>query len=113
MSMVKGRLDDFIVLRHGRRISPQVFYYTVAPIGGVSEWRVIQESIEELKVEIVAARGPKQGRRRRRIKRRIEENLKESVGNGIKLTVEIVNSIPKGPGEKFRSVFSLVDKKSL
>jgi phenylacetate-CoA ligase len=110
MAIVKGRLDDFVVLRNGRKISPQFFYYAIAPIAGIVGWRVVQKNIGELRVEVVPARGPGQSRRPRRIRQRINENLRQVMGEDMKLSLEIVNSIPRDQAEKFRSVVSLVER---
>jgi phenylacetate-CoA ligase len=111
MSMVKGRLGDLVVLRHGQMVPPQIFSYTVAPVEGIAEWRVVQETVGTLRVEIVAAQGPNK-RRYGWIKRRIEQNLRERVGDDLEFTIERVDSVRRGPGEKFRSVVSLVDVES-
>lgn len=110
MKMIKGRCDDFVVLRQGRKIPPQVFSYAVAPVGGVREWRVIQESMGQFRIEVVAAPGPKQSRRNLKIRRRIKQALEDVVGQDAEITVEIVDAIPRATEDKFRSVLSLVDK---
>jgi phenylacetate-CoA ligase len=111
MSMIKGRLDDFIVLRDGTIVSPQIFYYALAPLGGIAEWRVVQEKEGEVTVEIVADHGPQRGKHQHKLKYRARKNLREVLGEDIALSVNVVNFIPGGESEKFRSVVSLVAKR--
>jgi phenylacetate-CoA ligase len=111
MSMIKGRLGDLVVLRNGQIVSPQLFSYAVAPVEGIAEWRVIQETVGQLRVQVVPAQGPKK-RRYEWIRRRVEKNLRERVGDNLELTIDLVDSIQRGSEEKFRSVISLVDTKS-
>jgi phenylacetate-CoA ligase len=111
MSIIRGKLDDFIVLRNGALISPQVFYYALAPLGGVAEWRVIQVEEGEVRVEIVADRGPQRGKHQHLLKYRARKNLRQILGEDTSLVVNLVSCIPRGESEKSRSVVSLVAKR--
>ena len=100
---IQGRIDDFIVLPSGRRVSPHPFYWAVLLIPGVKRWRVIQETPNVLRVEVVAdADFPEGG------SSAIEANVRKIVGDEMDITVSAVEAIEHDPRKKFRSVISNV-----
>jgi len=103
MKDIQGRIDDFILLPSGKRISPHPFYWAILMVPGISQWRVVQEARDLLKVEVVAGRdfggdGPAM----------IEANLRKIVKDGMRIAVSVLDAIERNPQEKFRSVISKV-----
>jgi phenylacetate-CoA ligase len=101
LKKIQGRIDDFIVLPSGNRISPHPFYWALLLVPGISQWRVIQETKDLLKVEVVPggdfrADGPSM----------IEANLRKLVKDEMRIAISVVDAIEVNPGQKFRSVFS-------
>lgn len=117
MSIIKGRLNDFVVLADGQKISPQVFYYAVVPVSGVGQWRAVQENIGELKIEIVPSfkilKNKQRWKAKGKIKYRIGKNLQRALGERLKIAIEFVDSIPNSPGEKYRSIISSLNNETL
>lgn len=103
LERVVGRTDDFITLRSGRRIPSQPFYYSIEPAPGIRRWRVVQESLATLRVDIETE--PTFGPRSREI---IEENLRAVVGDEMELKIVLTQSLSVPPGMKFRQVSSLL-----
>jgi phenylacetate-CoA ligase len=113
MSILEGRIDDFVVLIDGRKVSPQIFYYSIVPVRGIGQWRVVQENVGELRVEIVLSRKalekPQRWKTKGKIKYQISQNLIQSIGKQLNVTVQFVDMLPQIPGEKFRSVVSKLE----
>lgn len=104
---IVGRIDDFIVLPSGRMISPHPFYWAVFTVPGVSEWRIIQEEKDVLKVDLVVNPSFNND-----CFSMIENNLRKLVGYEMKIEIFILDTIQRNPDQKFRSVISKVKKPS-
>jgi len=105
---IKGRTDDFVILKNGQRIPPQPFYHCIIHVPGVKRWRIIQENVNKLKVEI-----EHEIDFNRNARQRIENNIKKLVKNKIDIEISCVDSIPINPSSKFRSVSSKIKRSFL
>jgi phenylacetate-CoA ligase len=97
-----GRLDDVVITPEGRIIG-FLLYYAIHGIRNVRATQIIQDKLDELSVLVVPKRGFSKSE-----SVRIEENIKERVGEGMKITVNLVNEIALLPNGKFRGVISKV-----
>ena len=102
---IEGRTDDFIVLRNGWKISPHPFYHCMDPVPSVRRWRIIQENINKLKVEIEPIKNFNSD-----TQQIIDNNLKKLVGNKIEIKIFLVDSIPIDSSSKFRVVSSKIGR---
>jgi phenylacetate-CoA ligase len=100
---LEGRQDDCIVLRSGRTISYSPFYYSVQSVPGVRRWRIVQEDLDALLVEIEA--GTEFGDESRD---RIERNLRGVVADEMEIRIVVVEAIDTDPRVKSRAVSSKV-----
>lgn len=98
---IQGRTDDFIVLKNGRKLSPHPFYHSIDPVLGIKRWRIIQENIYTLTVEIEPALGFDE-----KAQRSIKQNLRKLVGDEMTINILLVDSISISPSLKFRAVSS-------
>jgi len=98
---IMGRTEDFIILRNGRKIPPQPFYHAIKTVTGVRKWRIVQESIDKLTVRIEPQRDFD-----RYSRQMIESNLNKLLKDEIKIEIFLVDSIPRDPSLKFRTVSS-------
>ena len=103
MDRIQGREDDFIYLKTGRKISPQAFYHCIDPVTGVKRWKLIQEKMDKISVEIEPGAGF--GDNTSKI---IADNLKRLVRNQAEIEICTVHSITIDPSSKFRAVSSKV-----
>lgn len=97
--MVEGRLNDLIITSDGRRIfwlNP-IFYGLP-----IKEAQIIQESLDCIRVRLVQAQGYNSHHEKSIIQR-----IKARVGE-MKILLEPVDFIPRGPNGKFRAVISYV-----
>lgn len=103
MSIVEGRLGDFITLPSGKRLSPHPFFIALDTAVGVARWQLVQETTHRLKAEIVVS--PNSGTRSRQAAR---ANLRAIVGAEVEIVVAEVPSLSYSPSRKFRSVVSML-----
>lgn len=100
---INGRKDDYIVLKSGRKIPPQPVYHVMIPVSGVKQWRIIQENIDKLVVEIEPY--PEFNTRSEEV---LREEILKLLQEPIKIEVRKVDSIPVDPTKKFKPVNSKV-----
>jgi phenylacetate-CoA ligase len=99
---IQGRIDDFITLPSGRKISPHPFYWALLDIPEVSEWKIVQQQKDLLNIEIVV----KNNTSSNNICTRISDNLNKILCNEMKIDIYSVQNIARNPNQKFRSVMS-------
>jgi phenylacetate-CoA ligase len=103
LASVTGRSDDFIVAPDGRRLSPRLFYYALWTVPGVAEFRMIQQDVRHLRVELVVT-----GEYTDASRRTMLANIWDLLGGDVHVAEAIVDSIPRGRSEKLRSFVSLI-----
>jgi phenylacetate-CoA ligase len=103
---IGGRKDEWISLPGGRRIPCQPFYYAIQSVPGVRRWKVFQESLTRLRVDIEP--GPSFGPQSRE---QVEANLRKLLGGEIEPEIVLAASIHIDPVMKFRQVSSNVAPK--
>jgi phenylacetate-CoA ligase len=105
LERIDGRIDDFVVLPNGKRISPHPIYHCIDPVPGIKRWRVVQENSGDLNVEIEPNRSLDENARLK-----VERNLKTLLENQIAVEIKVVDSIDIDPSQKFHAVSSKVSK---
>lgn len=103
LEQIQGRKDDFIVLKNGQKMGSHPFYRSISFIPGIKRWRITQEDIDNLKVEIEPAANFSL-----EIQKVLEKKLKTLVRNQININIFIIDSIPISPSVKFRAVSSKI-----
>jgi phenylacetate-CoA ligase len=100
---IQGRIDDFVILPSGRRVSPHPLHWAVLAVPGIKRWRIVQEARDRIRVEVVAgpefpADGPAV----------IEANVRRILAENAAVAVAVVDAIAQDPRKKFRLVVSNV-----
>lgn len=103
MENIEGRLGDFITLPSGKRFSPHLFFIALDTVVGVTKWRLIQETVHRLRVEIVVNQSSGD-----LAPQAVRASLKEIVGEEMEIIVSEVSSLPYDPSQKFQSVKSMI-----
>ncbi|MBI5748007.1 MAG: phenylacetate--CoA ligase family protein [Nitrospinae bacterium] len=105
MKMVIGRVDDFIVMPDGKRVSPLVFI--IPSIPGIAQYRIIQKRIDNLLVQIVPNNEFSE-KTIVKLKEHIKWVTEEISGkNNMSIDTVRVTEIPKDPSSgKLRRVIS-------
>ena len=103
LEKIEGRIDDFVRLSNGEKISPHPFYHCLDFVPGIKRWRLTQVAADRLRVEIAADKDFADESRSL-----IDERLRGLTQNLMNIEIEIVDNIPVDPARKFRTVSSRV-----
>ncbi len=82
IKQLQGRLTDFIILPSGKRLTPLLFFNVLGSTPGIAQYRIIQEKIDHLIIEIVPVTGFNQSH-----SAEIEKELKKVVGEDMKIEI--------------------------
>jgi len=105
LDRIQGRMDDFIILNTGQKLSPHPFYHCIDPVPGVKRWKIVQERRNRISVYIEPGTGFSNS-----TVPIIKENLDKLLNGGLEYDVTSVDSIPTDPASKFRAVSSKIDE---
>lgn len=103
MEDVTSKDMDIITTRDGRYLSPSTLTRTFKPMHSVEEWQIMQKDIGHLGIKIV-----KRLTYQDKDTQYILDDLRMTVGDGIRLEIEFVESIPRTKGGKLRTIISKV-----
>ncbi len=103
LERISGRMDEWITLPSGRRVPCQPFFHAIQSSPGVRRWKVLQESLTVLRVDIE----PDQSFDARS-REQIASNLRTLLGGEIEPDIVLSESIRIDPAQKFRQVYSKV-----
>ena len=109
MSRIQGRTTDFILTPDGRWQHGLVVIYVIRDIEGVTEFKVIQEDVDDVRVLLNAHKSiyPPDGNEQ------IVRGIKKRMGEEVNVTVEMVDEIPRDASGKYRYVVSKVAREGL
>jgi hypothetical protein len=91
-----------VKLSGNKLIPPQVFYTTIMNVTGISEFRIVQEKEDEIMVCVIKTDECGDIM----IVEDINTKLKRVLGDNISIDTKFVESIPREPSGKLRSVIS-------
>jgi len=98
---VNGRSGDFVVLPDGRLLTPHPFFLILDEAAGIGEWKLTQEHLHLVSVEI---------RARRKLPpaelERITAALQRLTGDRVEVQLSLVDRVRRSPRQKLRSVVS-------
>ncbi len=101
---IQGRATDFIVARDGTVLHGLALIYVLRDLPGIEEFKIIQESLEETRVQIVRGEGYRQ-----EYESRIQEEFRKRLGNDVRIGIEYLPEIKPEKSGKFRYVLSKVE----
>jgi phenylacetate-CoA ligase len=107
MKKIKGRTTDFVVTPDGRWQHALSLIYVVRDIPGVVEFKIIQETVEEINVllKIEKTLFPGDG------EENVIKGIKKRMGEEVDVKVDFVDEIPRDASGKYRYVISRVAEK--
>lgn len=106
MTRVMGRRADIIRSPAGRAIHGEFFTHLFYGAPGVVEFQVVQKSLEDLVVRVVAGEAFTAAQ-----KERIESTIRQHGDARFRIRWENVREIPRGPSGKFRFTISELDER--
>lgn len=100
---IQGRTTDFVVAADGTVMHGLALIYVVRDVEGVENFKITQESVEHLRVELVTSESfaPES-------LESIRAGLQQRLGASVRVDVERVDTIPAEASGKFRYVVSRV-----
>ncbi len=101
---IQGRTTDFIVAEDGTVMHGLALIYILRDLPGIATFKIVQESRERIRVQIVPERDLQPG-----VEAQIVDDVRRRVGRGVNVSVELVDEIPPDRSGKFRYVVSRVE----
>lgn len=101
---IQGRATDFVRARDGTLMHGLALIYTLRDIHGIAAFKIVQESLDLTRVEVV--HGP--GFDAPAARARIEREFKARLGASVQIVVDAVDEIPAEKSGKYRYVVSKV-----
>ena len=100
---IQGRSTDFVVAADGTVMHGLALIYILRDLPAVGAFKIIQESLSRMRVQVVAASGYGIGD-----EKKIREGLQARLGTEVEIQIEIVAEIPPEKSGKHRYVVSQV-----
>ncbi len=101
---IQGRATDFVHAQDGTVMHGLALIYTLRDIAGISEFKIVQESLDHTCVQVVPDATCNVPAARERITREFRARL----GAGVQVQVDVVDSIAAEKSGKYRYVVSKV-----
>ena len=100
MKIIEGRKDSFMKMPNGR-IFPPTIWVVILMHYKLDSYKVIQEKIDELTIQIVPLQTFNQD-----IIEKIKRDTHDVIGGEVKINVEILDEIPREKSGKVKSIVS-------
>ena len=100
---IHGRTTDFVIAQNGTVMHGLALIYVVRDLPGIAKFKIVQESIDQTTVLLVAESDFNHD-----VVERIRKGMAERLGSGVSIDVEIVDDIPSETSGKYRYVTSKV-----
>lgn len=101
LAEVQGRSTDFITATDGTVLHGLALIYVLRDLPGVEAFRIVQESLHQIRVQVVTGNCDRTG-----LARAIEQPFRQRLGQDMEISIDHVNSIPCEPSGKYRYVVS-------
>ncbi len=101
LAEIEGRSTDFVKAVDGTVLHGLALIYVLREIPQVEEFKIIQESIASITVQLVTSSGDK-----RQLERTVTEQFKRRLGDSVVVNFDYVNKIERETSGKFRYVVS-------
>ena len=100
---IHGRTTDFVVAQDGTVMHGLALIYVVRDLPGIEKFKIVQESIDQTRVLLVAGSDFDHD-----VVERIRKGMAERLGSGVSINIEIVDDISSEASGKYRYVTSKV-----
>ena len=104
MGQIEGRSTDFIRAPDGTVIHGLALIYVLREIQGIEEFKIIQESVDRITVQLVTAMGD-----RGAVEKDVTDQFRQRLGRALTVSFEYVDKIGREASGKFRYVVSHVE----
>lgn len=104
---IQGRTTDLIVAQDGTVLHGLALIYVLRDLPGIREFKVIQESLEQTRIQVVREEGFQQD-----FDTLIKREFRKRLGQGVRIVTEYCDEISKEKSGKHRYVTSHVNSNS-
>lgn len=104
LAHVEGRTTDFVRAADGTIMHGLALIYVLRDMPEVEEFRIVQESLTQTRVEVVATKGAPHSE----MERWVQEQFWQRLGEEVNVLVSFVASIPREKSGKYRYVVSKI-----
>lgn len=101
LASVEGRATDFVTASDGTVLHGLALIYVLRDMPGVESFRIVQESLQHTRVEVVAGNADRTG-----LQQAIEKPFRERLGQDVAITIDHVDAITREQSGKYRYVVS-------
>jgi phenylacetate-coenzyme A ligase PaaK-like adenylate-forming protein len=101
---IQGRSTDFVVAHDGTVMHGLALIYVLRDLPGIESFRIVQESRERVRVQVVPAAPLTEA-----LRTAIDSGMRARLGKAVQVDIEEVDEIPAERSGKFRYVVSHVD----
>lgn len=101
LASVEGRTTDFVTASDGTVLHGLALIYVLRDLAGVEAFRIVQESLQHTRVEVVASDID-----RAALQQTIEKPFKQRLGQDVKISIDYVDAISREKSGKYRYVVS-------
>lgn len=101
LASVEGRSTDFVTAADGTVLHGLALIYVLREIPGVESFRIVQESLQHTRVELVTARQDRSD-----LQQAIETPFRQRLGQNVTITIDYVEAISREKSGKYRYVVS-------
>jgi phenylacetate-CoA ligase len=98
---IQGRTTDFVVARDGTVMHGLALIYVVRDLPGISKFKIVQESIQHTRVQLVVEASFDRGN-----VELIRNGMTQRLGRDVRVDVDLVADIPAEASGKYRHVIS-------
>ena len=103
MRLLQGRVDDFLVLPSGRRLSPRMVNPTFEFFPGILEHVLVQEAVDRVVVNLNVVPPHRES-----TPGLVQRALRDLFGDGVQIEVRLADSLERGRTGKLRCIVSKV-----
>ena len=103
---IQGRSTDFVIAQDGTILHGLALIYVLRDISGVKAFKIIQESLDQTRVQIVKEKGYQANS-----EQLIQMEFKKRLGENVKIYIDYRDKIKAEKSGKFRYVISNLDQK--
>lgn len=104
LETIAGRSTDFVITREGKTIHGLALIYVLRELGEIKAFKIIQESLENLRILVVPAQGYHAG-----IEEKIRKEIIKRLESDVAIEIDTVTEIESEKSGKYRYVVSKVD----
>ncbi|MEJ6002468.1 phenylacetate--CoA ligase family protein [Paucibacter soli] len=103
LAEIQGRTNDFVQALDGTLLPCKAFTYMMREIDGIDAFKIIQETLQLTRLQLVRPAGLDAA-----LRERLMQGFRQRLGEGVQIEIELLDHIPTQGNGKYRYVVSHV-----